>query len=105
MSSLTLREYFEELEHLISSNGSVNTQEYDSFWNSLVISPSSASHFVTILIAQYMYLLSGHYKVTTFPEFLLKTTSPASLQSGDMKVVDDGETNILFIFLGIWIGL
>lgn len=72
--------------------------EYDKFWDNLILGKGPIAHFITISIAQYMYLCSGHNRSTPFADFLLKTTSPSSLQSADMKIVPDPEANILFLF-------
>lgn len=93
---MTLKEFFEQFGSLFSGNGTITPDEYTQFWDRLVVSKASVSHFVAISIAQYMYLVSGLYRSNPFPDFLLKTTSPSSLQTGDMKVAEDRDTDILF---------
>ena len=99
---MTLKEFFEQFGSLFSGNGTIPQNEYTQFWDRLVVSKASVSHFVAISIAQYMYLVSGLYRSHPFPDFLLKTTSPSSLQTGDIKVAEDRETDILFFFPKIY---
>ena len=95
-NGMSLGEYFQVMQPLFDSNGMLTVSEYNKFWDNLILAKNSISHFVTVCIAYYMYLLSGHNRSTQFADFLLKTSSPSSLQSADFKVCPDPVSDILF---------